>query len=327
MKTIELKPIAERSSDWDEIERKIKKLFREEIYLPLLEALDISPRKLTNAESKSPVEALYDAIRSGRITYYRGYFTGKLSAEITKELKRRGAQWDDNKQAFHLPQSNLPNIIKQAISDSETAFKMSFKKIEDRLNKILPEEIAKKLNISEIFDTALWKVEKKFADSIRSITIASKLTDEERKNISEQWATNMQYDIKKWMDEEVIKVRKQVQAYVFEGGRAQGMEGLFKIIGGSKRVSDNKAKFLARQETRLLMAKYKEARYTSAGITEYKWRCVLGAPNHPVRPMHKALDGTIQRWDNPPIVDKKGDRKNPGEDYNCRCTASPIVKF
>jgi uncharacterized protein with gpF-like domain len=43
--------------------------------------------------------------------------------------------------------------------------------------------------------------------------------------------------------------------------------------------------------------------------------------------MHRALDGTIQDFKNPPITDKYGNRNNPKEDFGCRCQAIPIVSF
>ena len=92
-------------------------------------------------------------------------------------------------------------------------------------------------------------------------------------------------------------------------------------------MSQRKAKFLASQETRLLTSKLKEVRYKDVGIDEYIWQTVKGTPEHPVRPMHKKLNGTKQRFSSPPITNEKGQRNNPGEDYRCRCVARPIVKF
>ena len=103
-------------------------------------------------------------------------------------------------------------------------------------------------------------------------------------------------------------------------------------------VSQRKAKFVGVQETGLLMAKFKEVRYKDAGIKKFIWTCVKGTPAHPVRHEHKILDGKIFVWDNPRELGKNGrpnpsglhkpgENKNPGEDYNCRCYAKPIVEF
>lgn len=123
-----------------------------------------------------------------------------------------------------------------------------------------------------------------------------------------------------------MKLRKQVMAAAFRGNR---YDALVKTIQRSYGVTVSKAKFLAHQETNLLMAKFKETRYTDAGIVEYRWRCVTGSKLHPVRPSHKALDGKIFRFDDPPITTPPSEaprRNNPGEDYGCRCTAVPVVR-
>lgn len=41
--------------------------------------------------------------------------------------------------------------------------------------------------------------------------------------------------------------------------------------------------------------------------------------------MHQELDGTEQSWDDPPVTNEDGDRNHPGEDYQCRCVAYPIL--
>jgi len=43
-----------------------------------------------------------------------------------------------------------------------------------------------------------------------------------------------------------------------------------------------------------------------------------------VRPYHAVLEGTVQYWDSPPVVNAQGDRLNPSEDWNCRCHAQMI---
>lgn len=45
-----------------------------------------------------------------------------------------------------------------------------------------------------------------------------------------------------------------------------------------------------------------------------------------VRPDHARLEGRICNWNDPPVVDlRSGRRRHPSEDYNCRCTASPLA--
>lgn len=66
----------------------------------------------------------------------------------------------------------------------------------------------------------------------------------------------------------------------------------------------------------------KEAQ-TDSGVSTYTW---LSQMDSHVRPAHAALDGEEASWDDPPLKADVSDNEeddHPGEDYNCRCVASP----
>jgi SPP1 gp7 family putative phage head morphogenesis protein len=67
-----------------------------------------------------------------------------------------------------------------------------------------------------------------------------------------------------------------------------------------------------------------EIRHTKAGITEYTWRA---SPDRHTRKWHRDLNGTRQRYADPPIGGGGGpkDRGNPGSADVCRCQAIPII--
>lgn len=87
-------------------------------------------------------------------------------------------------------------------------------------------------------------------------------------------------------------------------------------------VSRSKADLLARDQVLKLNGQITEARQTQAGIVEYTWS---SSGDERVRPWHDDLDGTVQRWDDPPVTNDAGDRNAPGGDYQCRCVAIPIL--
>lgn len=66
-----------------------------------------------------------------------------------------------------------------------------------------------------------------------------------------------------------------------------------------------------------------------AGCKRYKWRTQRDSR---VRSCHRALEGKIFSWDNPPMMWREtahgivytGERCNPGEDWGCRCIAIPV---
>lgn len=322
MGEILLKPIKESTEDYEEIEKRIKLVFRKMVYEPLLLELGQSKNVLQNS-----IDDLFKALQSGRITFNRGTFSGKFNASISKELKSLGATFNKKESSFKIVQARLPREVREAISASESKFKERLAKIDKKISEVLPEHISDKIKVADVFDRTLFKVDKNFESSVKAVTVTPKLTPDMRKKIADEWQNNMDLWIKDFAEKEIVELRAKIQKSVFAGNR---YESAVKSIQESYGVTTNKAKFLARQETGLLMAKFKKNRYLDSGLPFYKWKTIAGSKNHPVRPAHKALEGKVFRWDDPPITSAPGEplsRNNPGEDYNCRCFAIPIVKF
>lgn len=331
-KIISLPPIKEDASNYDIIEKKIKELFKKEIYYPVLYILNLKDKTLKN----SKYTALIDAIRFDKIHFSQGTFTGSFNASISKELRALGATWDRKNKLYKIRKEDLPYDIWNVISTSKARYEERIGKIDKKLSELVPEEIASKLHIASQFDSNLWKVEKEFHKSIKNITVAPQLSEEQSKKIADEWQNNMRLWIKSFTEEHISELREKVKENAFQGYRR---ENLIKDIKSSYGVSERKAKFLARQETNLLMAKYKETKYVEAGVPEYRWGCVkmphqssaaaIYKPGE-VRYSHGILEGKTFSWTDPPITTPPGEpqrRNNPGQDYNCRCFAIPIVRF
>lgn len=332
-KQIELKPIKESTRDYEVLETQIRDLFKKTIFLPMLEPLGIEKKILYNSIEH---EALLQAIRLGRVTFNEGVFSGRFNSSVSRDLKILGARWDRKSGTFRISQKDLPIQVRAVISTSEYAFMHRLQKIDEKLAQLVPEEIAEKLKCENIFDRLLFKTEKDFKSSVSKIGISPTLSDESRKKIASEWETNMRFWVKKFTEDEILKLRHQVKDSFFKGDR---YGSAVKMIQDSFQVSANKAKFLARQETHLLMTQYKQSRYVEAGVKSYRWRCVkMPHDRSPgehvkgnVRYSHGQLDGKVFSWDNPPVTSEPGAknqrRNNPGQDYNCRCFAIPIVQF
>lgn len=322
MPTVTLGPIKESSEDYEAIEKAILELFRKEIYIPLLKEIGAPANRLQNS-----TDDLLEAIRSGKIVFDRGYFRGRFNATISRELKKIGAVWDRRQGSFKIPLGSLSVEVRTAVVTAAHNLEKTYSRVDERIRQILPEKIADKLKIEKLFDTTLFKIDRAVGKSLKGITITPELTREQRAKIADEYTKNMQLYIKDWTEKEIVKLRKQIEKSAVSGKR---YETLIKDIQTSYGVSQNKAKFLARQETSLLMTKFKETRYTDAGVKEYIWGCVAGSKHHPVRPWHKSLEGKIFQWNNPPVTTKPGEpvrKNNPGQDFNCRCFARPVVKF
>lgn len=336
-KIVELKPVKETTQEYEVAEARIKLWLKRELYHPILAAFKM-PMGILN-DSTRINSALLRAISMGRVTYKDGVFSGQFNGGISRELKTLGAKFDRLRGVFKLPLDQIPYGIRSAFISADTKFRSKISEVDQLIARIVPEEIARNLKLSDVFEQSVWKVEKDFQQSIKNITVAPQLSETAVKSLGIEYETDMQRDIKGWTEESIVRLRKYVQETIFAGNRYDAM---IDTIQKDFQVSANKAKFLARQETKLLMTKFKEVRFRDSGVSEYKWHCVVGSKLHPVRPRHKALsdasknktkdnpDGKIYRFDDPPITTEPGQPvryNNPGEDFNCRCVAIPLVRF
>lgn len=78
----------------------------------------------------------------------------------------------------------------------------------------------------------------------------------------------------------------------------------------------NRARFIARDQISKLNGQVTQERQKNLGISQYIWRTSL---DERVRDSHRELEGTKHSWDDPPSVG------HPGEDFQCRCTAEPVL--
>jgi SPP1 gp7 family putative phage head morphogenesis protein len=81
----------------------------------------------------------------------------------------------------------------------------------------------------------------------------------------------------------------------------------------------NHAKFIARDQYAKLNGNLNRVRQSNLGVTEYIWVTV---GDDRVRESHKAHNGKTFRWDSPPL-----NTGHPGQDYQCRCIAQPIIEI
>jgi SPP1 gp7 family putative phage head morphogenesis protein len=317
MKSIKLPALPFQPND--ELRAMIQAVLKEYLYQPLMNHLLIEEQSVKNSES-----IILDAISSGRIAFHQGYFRGRFSSSLSRELVRMGARWDRKHGGFAILSSKLPVGVRLAITLSEDRVNRMFDKVNASLSEILPQQIADRLDAESFFDKTLWKTDLTIKRQVRAIKVQPELNSEQRALVSKEYSTNLRRYIKDWTEQEIFKLRKRVQKTAISGER---YAKLADTIQRSYEVSKSKAKFLARQETNLMLTKFQESRYRSAGSAGYYWQCVHGTRLHPVRPMHKALDGKYISWDNPPQTNKNGDRNHAGEDYNCRCGRRVVIRF
>lgn len=97
-----------------------------------------------------------------------------------------------------------------------------------------------------------------------------------------------------------------------------------KAIQESGDVAKSRADLIARTEVARSATALTQARSASVGCTHYIWRT---SGDSDVRESHRAMEGQVCAWDEPPEVDENGKymRFHPGQIWNCRCWAEPII--
>jgi SPP1 gp7 family putative phage head morphogenesis protein len=83
-----------------------------------------------------------------------------------------------------------------------------------------------------------------------------------------------------------------------------------------------RATLIARTETARSASVLVQARAEHIGANEYEW---LTSGDWKVRPSHRRLNHSRQRWDDPPLSDAPDYHSHPGQIFNCRCVALPIL--
>lgn len=120
-----------------------------------------------------------------------------------------------------------------------------------------------------------------------------------------------------------------------EGTKGRSGNSLIKQIQEVYPVTTRKARTIARDQTAKLNGDISRQRQVAAGIRGYRWRTV---GDNAVRESHKERNGKYFAW-LPEDVGKKlengevmrdpeaDDIGNPGDDYNCRCYAEPVIEL
>lgn len=296
------------------IEAEIVRLFADVIYRPLLFAI-----KNPNAEFMNAGSALFDAIVNGTVYWQDGHFKGNFNSQITKELRAIGAMYNPASRSWSLTRELIPTDLRFAQAGADQRYDNLRHAFLRTLNNANIDSIDSLSRTKEEYGKAINWMEDDFQKSLRAITIEVKLTDAQRGIISQQWGQNLDLYIKDWASQNILALRESVQANAFAGRRSVDMIEMLKANYG---VSQRKAKFLARQETSLLLSKFRETRYRDVGSNRYKWST---SHDQRVRHDHEELHNNIYSWDLPPITNRHtGKRNNPGEDFGCRCVAIPV---
>lgn len=268
------------------------------------------------------------AIRAGTVQYADGRFTGKFSAQITKDLRELGARFDIGSGTFKLAAKDVPYAFRPILYDAAATAGDVSKQVVQALSAAA-ENIASAplfLNFNQAINAITADLGKQFVASVAAIGpadigITPEIDPILRAQLDANFNRNLDLAVKNFAQQEIIDLRALVEENATKfGGRT---DRLAKIIESRFGVTRRKAEFLADQETGLFVAQYREQRYLDAGITRYRWST---SKDNRVRDTHRHLEGKEFTFKDGANVSARGQPArylNPGEDWRCRCV--PIV--
>jgi SPP1 gp7 family putative phage head morphogenesis protein len=316
-----LRPIIHKDQYTDLVERDLLEYLKDVIFDPLFE--EAREEGLNVRENEEL--ALREALRRGIVWYADGTFYGKFNAAISRELRNIGASKSGD--TFKLEQALVPLDIRQLIAASKQKSEVIHKKLISTLEQMQAnlKDAITGIDFVKSVDKISSDLQKQFSESVvdvEGITVEPEITPGIAKAMREELTLSTDLEIKNFSIELTQELRAKVQQNLFAGGRADRLQ---KVLESEYGIAKRKARFIAEQETSLAVSKFREARYKELGSTEYIWSSSNDAL---VRLDHQELNKRVFSWNSPPIVDTaRGRRANPGEDYNCRCVAIPIINF
>ena len=291
-------------------------------YKPILDIL--KPSSVANDNN-----ALFDALKSGTLYYQNGAFyskSGRFSNRIATELENIGARYSKYGRCYRIAQTKIPERLLWVIETTNAKVYADAVLIKKTLDTLIGniEEAVKSIKLVDIAEEMILDLEKRTYENFKANkiqTIAPKMTDFRAREFAKNYTDTIRFEIKDKLPEQVIKMREVVGQMAIDG---ESRITIQKYIERNFEKDQKRAKFLARNESSIAVTEYLSAKYQEEGFEEFKWIANL---DERVRDEHKELNGTIHRFDNPPIIDKRtGTRGLPGEFYNCRCTFVPVPK-
>lgn len=302
------------------VEKALFSYLWEGIYEPMFEILDIKP-----IIAKNSLNVIVEALRDGKLMYVDGGFKakGKFTNAQSSHLIKWGAKWDKYQKMYRISRDMLPDDLRVYLAEAQIANKLKINQIQEYLR--LVEENMPYIVESMVFDEEVQTILDDAGNEVKKnikkmAVIEPELTEQQKSEIARAYTENMQdYVIKDFANERLPEMRRKIQELVLQGYRLDKVQELLEKEYG---FMARKAKFLAQNETTIMLSEYKKVTYKEMGSDGFIWNTIMDGKE---RPLHKELNGTTWTWDNLPIIDERtGQRGLPGQAYNCRCELIPF---
>jgi len=307
------------------IEELINKTFYKVLWEPLIEVLQ-----------KHNLDLLENALTIGEVSIIEGMkkktifmnrnkssvtFTGKFSSAMSKAFKKMGGSYNYKTKSWNVPYKKLP----QQINVAQGQIKVQEEQMQRDMIQALPsiDQVSDLIEqntewLKRNINKSIEQMDSDWQTASRQLSISPSFTKEQREGIAKAYTENMNLYVRGFTEKQVKELRFIMEENLATGARSST---LIKELQGRFSISENKAKFLAKQETRLLSTQYLHQRASVAGVKRFRWST---SHDGKVREEHRKLDKQIFSMEDLPIIQsgKDGDERGlPGQAFGCRCRA------
>lgn len=189
----------------------------------------------------------------------------------------------------------LMTVIRMSLSQDELVAQMGVREVAERVSTFNRSQLSKITNAALGVDVIL--EEPWLRDALAAFT---------KENVAL---------IKSIPRQALEQVEADVQRAFRSGQRASELaKELRRLIDKRVNNAEARARLIARDQVAKLNGNLTQLRQRELGVERYVWHT---SQDERVRESHRAKDGKVYSWDDPPATG------HPGEDIQCRCWAEP----
>ena len=302
------------------LEARVLQVLYDIIFAPVIDLVKEQTAQPVHPEvQNAPEDVIVKAITEGKVQYAAGVFSGTFNAKLAVALRSLGATFDVRRGIYTIKGQPPSAIVAAAVTYQERA-KAAHQELVRKLDAMVQQVDVQVSDAQISLEPGLQKIEGDFKIVAEDLAVKPELTEEGKRAILQEYTDNMKLSIKTFADQEIRTLRAKVEENAQAGYR---FDNLIDHIQDRYGVTQRKAKFLARNETMIMMSDYQEQRFAAAGVRRYIWQT---SHDERVRSSHSELNGKPFFFADPPMIDSTGRKCNPGQDYGCRCIARPILE-
>ena len=259
--------------------------------------------------------AVEKALLEGTLILIGSNIRGTINAEISKELREMGAVFQSSFGGWHLAITKIPVHIQDAARRAQETRSTWMHMLQTAIPNLAQPALV--LGALGFAYRHLFREVTKSVEATTGIGLFSIPPTEP----PQEFYSTVETAFTNFADAERGRLATLTLQAHDEGWPT---EKLAKFLSGRSTLSEDRALRIARQAMSFAATEIKAKAYIESGLPKYRW---MTKHDERVRDSHAVLDGRVFDWADPPVVNALGERRHPGQDFNCRCLAYPVSQL